>query len=75
MFQLVTEKDDKNFSLKNIYVAKQNSTTLLMTRMMKMTGEIFVSGKMVEGKSHYAVKSVARSLRMVMSVSLKNSEW
>ena len=75
MFQLVTEKDDKNFSLKNIYVAKQNSTTLLMTRMMKMTGEIFVSGKMVEGKSHYAVKSVARNLRMVMSVSLKNSEW
>ena len=46
-----------------------------MTRMMKMTGEIFVSGKMFEGRVHYAVKSVARNLRMVMSVSLKNSEW
>ena len=52
-----------------------SSTTLLMNRMMKMTVEIFVSVKMVEGRSHYAVKSVARSFRMVMSVSLKNWEW
>ena len=46
-------------------------TTLIMGRMMKMTGEIFVVG---EG-GHYAVKSEARSFEMVMSVSLKNSEW
>ena len=46
-------------------------TILIMGRMMKMTGEIFVVG---EG-GHYAVKSEARSFEMVMSVSLKNSEW
>ena len=52
------------------------NTTLIMGRMMKMMGEIFVVGKMGGGRGrHYAVKSVARSLEMVMSASLKNSEW